>query len=527
MKKYLSWLLCVIMAAALLAGCGQGTAPQEPADTGNSASGMAEEPQQPQEEADVFEQPVELILYTSGSSGADTDKVMAQFNEMLKEKCNTTIKVHCIGWDDYENQYNLILTSGEKVDLLYVNPNMYNRYAKAGAFTDITDMFPEYMPETYSLFTNEELQQIKVDGKIFAVPSYEQNYGQNGIFYRKDLADKYDVSAVVSLDTLEAYMDAVAQNESEILPINGNPEQALFQLFKSYYGFENIANSTTSIVMVRSYDDIEDIFAYPFSDEYLEWAHKMKDWAGRGFWSSNALSATMDPWSSIQVGTSAITQANPDGARSMMRNMGEKMPEAECDYWSFANLTGYAFPNPVQENGFAIPKASQNAERALRVLEVVKTDSELFDLWMYGIEGYHFDLTADGELVRPAAGQEAGTVETHSMSGAQYGMRVRPLMRDDAGQWEGYDELMKTLKGMSVVNKFGPVALDYSNVQAELAAVTQVVQQYGAPINIGIVSDVDAAVEEYRSQLEAAGIEKLVEEVKTQMLAYYTENNIN
>lgn len=50
----------------------------------------------------------------------------------------------------------------------------------------------------------------------------------------------------------------------------------------------------------------------------------MKDWADRGFWSTNALSSTMDPWSSIQVGTSAITQANADGAKNMMRTMGGK-----------------------------------------------------------------------------------------------------------------------------------------------------------------------------------------------------------
>ena len=105
-------------------------------------------------------------------------------------------------------------------------------------------------------------------------------------------------------------------------------------------------------------------------------------------------------------------------------------------------------------------------------------------------------------------------------------MRVKGLIREDAGVWEGYQPLLNQLNSMSVPNKFGAVVLDYTNVQAELAAVNQVVQQYGMPINVGIVDDVDAAVEEYRAQLESAGIDRLVEEVKAQMLAYYEANGI-
>ena len=106
-------------------------------------------------------------------------------------------------------------------------------------------------------------------------------------------------------------------------------------------------------------------------------------------------------------------------------------------------------------------------------------------------------------------------------------MRVKNLMRNDAGVWEGYDDLIKYLSSIAVLNKFGAVSLDYSSVQAELAAVNQVVQQYGYPINIGIVDDVDAAIAEYRKQLKAAGIDRLLAVVSQQMEAYYLKNGIN
>lgn len=507
MKKALSLLLIIVLSAALFA-----------AGTKENASSSSDE--------NPFKDYVELIMYSSGSSGQDKELVMAKFNELLKEKCNTTINVTCLGWDNYRNQYQLILTTGEDADLMYVNPSLYGQYASTGAFMDLTDLFPKYMPTVYSYFTEDQLNQAKVDGRLYEIPSYESNFGTSGIFYRQDLGEKYGVSSIDSIESFEEYADAIAQNEPAMRVIDGNPEQTLFQFFKAYYGFEAIAGSTTSIIMVKSIDDIHDIIAYPFTEEYVEWAKRMKTWREKGYWSSNALSSTTDPWSSIQIGKSAITQANADGAKNMMKNMETKVPGSKCAYWSFANLTGYAFVNPVTENGFAIPASSKNAERALRVLEIIKTDQELFDLWMYGIEGRHFSLNENGELIKPAIGVDASKISSHTMSGAQYAMRVRNLMRNDAGIWEGYNDLMDYLKSVEVSNKFGSVTIDYSNVQAELAAVNQVVQQYGYPINIGIVEDVDAAVKEYRSQLKAAGIDALLSEVKSQMEAYYTKNNI-
>lgn len=474
-----------------------------------------------------FEEYVELIMYSSGSSGKDTAKVMAKFNELLKEKCNTTINVTCLGWNNYKNQYQLILTTGEPADLMYVNPNLHSLYAANGAFTDLMDLFGKCMPTVFGYFKEGQLAQATVDGKLYMIPSYESNFAQNGIFYRLDLARKYGLGEITSLESFETYADTIAANEKGLRVIDGNPEQTLFQLFKASNGFEAIAGSNSLIIMVKNYDDIHDIIAYPFTDEYVAWAKRMKQWAGKGYWSSNALSSTMDPWSSIQVGTSAITQANADGAKNMMSYMASKLPGSECAYWSLANLTGYSYVNPVTENGYAVPASSPNAERALRVLEVIKTDPELFDLWMYGIKGLHFSLTEDGKLIKPAVGVDPSTVNNHSMSGAQYAMRVKNLMRNEAGVWKGYEGLIDWLSSIETLNKFGAVSLDYSNVQAELAAVNQVVQQYGYPINIGIVDNVDAAIAEYRKQLKVAGIDRLLEVVAQQMEAYYKKNGIN
>ena len=118
----------------------------------------------------LFEEPVELVWY-GHANASGTEEALAKMNKILKERYNTTLVVNHIGWGDWQSQYNLLLTSGENIDLIYVNSAIYSQYAPTGAFQDLTELFPEYMPETYKYFTEDELKQFAVDGKIYAVPS--------------------------------------------------------------------------------------------------------------------------------------------------------------------------------------------------------------------------------------------------------------------------------------------------------------------------------------------------------------------
>lgn len=99
-------------------------------------------------------------------------------------------------------------------------------------------------------------------------------------------------------------------------------------------------------------------------------------------------------------------------------------------------------------------------------------------------------------------------------------MRVDSMNRVNVNAWAGANELQESFRKIGRQNKYGTVIIDYSSVQAELAAVNQVMQQYGAPINVGLVDDVDAAIAEYRAKLTTAGVEKLVDAIREQTVSY-------
>ena len=63
--------------------------------------------------------------------------------------------------------------------------------------------------------------------------------------------------------------------------------------------------------------------------------------------------------------------------------------------------------------------------------------------------------------------------------------------------------------------------LNTENITNELAAISDVNNTLGTQLLLGkTVEDVDTALKNYRAQLEMAGIQTVIDEVKTQVEAY-------
>ena len=77
------------------------------------------------------------------------------------------------------------------------------------------------------------------------------------------------------------------------------------------------------------------------------------------------------------------------------------------------------------------------------------------------------------------------------------------------------------------VNIFGGFTEDYTEYQAERTAVSNVLRQYLAPLQAGLVPDVDKAVQEFRTKVTEAGLDACREGFKTQWQAYCTEYGYN
>lgn len=63
-------------------------------------------------------------------------------------------------------------------------------------------------------------------------------------------------------------------------------------------------------------------------------------------------------------------------------------------------------------------------------------------------------------------------------------------------------------------------SFDDANVKAELSAISNVNSTLGIQLMLGKTDDVNAALQQYRDQLKSAGIDTVIEELKTQLQAF-------
>lgn len=468
---------------------------------------------------------VDLVWYLLGDPHPDTEKVLAAWNKMLERDLNTTVKLYFTSWNDWQTRYNLILTSGEPVDLIFTSSwaNFYT-LMKQGAFMDITDLIPAYAPQTWNTVPKKDWDDVSLNGRIYSVPATFTEYSPTGFIYREDWRKELRLPPITNLDTLEAYMRGIKQNKPGVIPINGPAYDGIKALFKYWSGVEPIGGQD-SMIGASAYGQPQDIVVYPFTDEFAAFVKRMKKWAESGFWSADALVSKEDPGQRMLEGTGGLMWKNPSQAGGYDNELRARDIRQEIGYFPFTRFHGYAVPNLASNNGMAVPKSSVHAERTLLVLDKLRNDPAYFDLMTYGMEGVHYALAPDGKyIILPTPAGDSGKPQIYGIS--SWGWWYAPNMRGVQGAWPELDRLNAEFQAESKPNVYEAIPLDYAPVRSQLAAVQTVMNQYGKPLMLGLVKDVDAALGEYREQLKLAGAEKLADYVRAEAKAYYAAKGI-
>ncbi|XEC94238.1 extracellular solute-binding protein [Paenibacillus tarimensis] len=526
-KKLLSAFVALFMAVTLLAGCVQNTSnPQTGGQTNTGTSSEnGSESTGGNKEPDTSKK-VELVWYLLGDGHKDQKEIVAEWNKMLEQELNTTVKLNFTTWTDWQTKYNLLLASGEKIDMIFASTWAdYYKFANQGAFLPLNDLLPVYAPETWKNVPEQDWEEATIKGNIYAVPATYPEYTPDGLVYREDWRQELGLPEIKDLDSIEAYLDGVKKTKG-ITPINGKAYNEIFTLFKSYHDYQQIGGDS-GVIVASSYETPRDIIAYPFTAEFEAWVKRTKSWADKGFWNSDTLSSQVEAGDAIKVETGAVYWRNAPGAGGFIIDVEKSNPDMKLGYFPFTRIHHYAMPNLSVNNAMAIPKNAANPERSLMVLDKLRNDPKYYDLLNYGIEGKHYSLAEDGKhIVTPPANLQ-DTKDFIGYGIASWGFRVESMERvKRAGGWSEFDALLEEFKSESRPNIFAPVLMDYAPVKSQQAAVNAVIQQYGMPLMMGLVPDVDKALETYRKQLEAAGVNDLLEYVKEQAYAYFDEKGI-
>ena len=148
MKKAVSVLLTAALGMSLLAGCGGTDSGQGASAAGGSASdSAAADHAAGNTEAPPETAPEDMYTVTMvyvGNEQADMDLVEAEMNKILAREVGAQIDIQALGWGTYQQQLQLMLSGGEKLDLVPVFLNNANSYISSGQVIDMTDLIDQY-----------------------------------------------------------------------------------------------------------------------------------------------------------------------------------------------------------------------------------------------------------------------------------------------------------------------------------------------------------------------------------------------
>lgn len=460
---------------------------------------------------------VQLKWIQIGDTQEDMPKVLEKVNEYTAEKIGVTIDITQISFGDYNSKLLVSTNTGEDFDLVYTCSwaHDYASNAQKGAFLALDDYLPTYGKEMYESIDKKFWEAAKINGKIYAVPNEKEIGSMPMWVFTKEYVDKYNIpfEDIHSLEDLEPYLKIIKEKEPEVVPLylsHGFSAPTYMDLIQNPIGIEFGDDTMT----------VKNLFE---TDKMMDTLKTMRKYYEAGYINQDAATVTAD-----KTVKRFVTK-------------GDGQPYAEA-VWS-KDLGYEVVASPIMDtiitNGSArgamtaVSRTSKHPEKAVEFLNLVNTDEYLRNLLNYGIEGEHWEkLDADPEEVKAA--KDAGKqfiydykVKTIPEGAKRYSVpyyaqgsmfNTYVMESDPIDKWDTF----RTFNEEAVEAPSFGFNFDTTPVQTEIAAFQNILNEYGGAIYTGSV-DPEEYVGKLLKKMEAAGADKVVEEMQKQVDAWVAE----
>ena len=482
MKKKLALLMGAVLTAGAFGGCSGG---------GNN-----------QESGDV------LTWYVPGDKQVDMKLVMDEVNKIIEPEIGAKLDLQPIDTGSYTENMKMKMAAGENFDLMFTGwVNNYISAVQLGGLLDITDMIDQYAPKLKDVVEDYALDQARVDGKIYAIPNIQIMALKSCVWVRADLAEEYGLkeSEVDNIDDIEPFLEWCSKNHPEVYPFKNDTGLRPWTQTKYYYpedGYcvekDKLLSREKPLEVVRETD----------TKEYKDAVYKLWDWYQKGYIRKDILTV-MDDSGDYSMGKYGVIYSSwKPGAESNIKS------KAGADYIPFIlQKNEKVLLSGVRDTMTGISKTSKNPEKAMKLIELVNTNRDVYNMICFGIEGKHYNINDEGKAV--VVENSGYNLSPNAwIYGCQYNLIVSE--GQDSDVWEK----TKQLNDEGIVNPLANFAFNKDNVATEIASVSTIFDQY-AVTKIG-AQNPDEYYDEMVTKLDNAGQKKIVEELDKQINEFLT-----
>lgn len=473
MKKNIVGLLALLLAIAMLAGCGgeatsSAAAAPTPEDTAEVQATTVPEEKPGQEavsaaetssaEASVVEpeEPVYTVTYPladtpvtltllhsepmlgplSGRCGVDSYGDIAGIQQ-AGENTGVTIEWNEMSMFTASEEFNLVVASGDYPDMLSgVNTYYAGGLTKAyedEVIQDLGDVVPQYAPLYFeAIQADEELYRQTLDDAgrtlgIYAI--YDEAINNEGAMVRKDWLDELGLEVPTTFTELTDVMTAIQSEKGVANPIYVNESCNFLAYGYQIKGFDMVSAT------IPVYQENGTVYCSLNSDGYRDYIDQLRQWYESGLINPNFMEFSSDLMSGeVEVEMNADRIAIWSGMVTNMTNYYASAPDETFEVVpTVVTVDGgkdHITLATRSQDAISITTACQSVEAALGWINYWFTDEGIM-LYNYGVEGDTYVMeNGTPQYTEKVMNNELGVdptlfCRTFSLAGCSFGYTVQ------------------------------------------------------------------------------------------------------
>lgn len=463
------------------------------------------------EEAVAAAEPIHLVWWVYASSDATIPKAMNEVleraNALSAQKIGVTVEMRFMN----EEQFTQAMSGDEYCDMTFTCDwcNDFDENARAGRFYNITNLLKSVTPELYEA-VDPWWEIGTLSGRVYGVPMLkdlgaEVFFRLNSDYFEGEKGLKLpETMAFAELEPLLAMWKADHPDEYPLY-MTQSALSGMWQVHERIVGSYLVipyskAGTSEGTKIIPIWDD----------EEYMDMLRCLHRWYELGYINPEAATTTEMPYSlltPVRTGTAWTGYkgwSNPDTVGfnvKLVRFIGPNMSRA------------------TQQGSMIAISASapeENVKASLRYMELLYTDHDFRDLLAYGIEGVHFNYY-EGTVIRTQRGRDEYLLDNF-VTGPATSASVVSASKEilaDKDQWKKVYAEYEHAR-MSDTNGF---IFNGAYTSAMTSAMSAVWEEYRALLETGTV-DPDETMAEIKKQMEAIGLDRVLEQAQRQMDAW-------
>lgn len=477
MKTKLKEILCCILAAAICigtVGCGNGAEKK----TGKEAP--------------------TLTWYIPGDKQTDIQTVTDALNKKIEPQIGAKLDLQIIDTGSFQDKMTMMMGAGKEFDLCFTS-NWTNRFlpnVSKGAYEPLDELLEKDAKKLKSALPDYVWNASKIGGKIYAVPNLQVLFYQTALGVFKKYADKYnfDLSKVKTTKDIEPFLEIIKQKEPDLYPYNLGYSFAMF----TNPVYEQIGGTTAVIRKDSTDKKVMSLYRTP---EFKDGVETLRSWYQKGYIRSDIASVISDSQELLGGKYAVFNTTYKPGCEAELKQRYKQdiavIPIEEPYLRSDAGVAAMT----------AISRTSKYKSEAIKLLEIVNTDKDVYNLLSYGVENKHYKKVNDNQI-KPA--EQSGYV---SGGGWKFGNQFNAyyLETQDTDTWEKTNEINNS----AVRSPISGFVLNTEPIKSEISKCESVISEFKAIENGS--QDTESLYENFIKKLDIAGEDKIIKEVQKQI----------